>query len=716
MAFFKGRTRGNENSAAAGGGVGTDTLEAPEVAAPPRKKLKPGEMLASVINESTPSAAVEMLKENTLFALPNGHSWVALGLPSANIKGLSSKFKSDADKGSIIELIKGGQISTVATSDMLSDEVFGIIPTVDTLSRVGEYSLLTNAKYVWITLSQAPSGDLLANPIAETDYAAALRIANGDITLAEVLPEVWAWAGGALPDEATPEMDVAPVVAAVESHDEPLLVEAAPVDPFDDPFGDAPIDYNSLEGGDDEGDLAEDDGDDEDDPWVPPADEAGEAPEEEYYENEPDRVVNTAEVQSMISRRFLNSDLNLEIDLSTFEANFNTSAPAISFPLEDGATDWLGRQINQLSRQANTELAQLHFANQDELRELYVSLMSQHIETVIEHVSPDRDGSYYSELMKAAKKGLAERLASSPAQVSSLRKELDERYEREANSLGKQAAEQAIVLYRRQNRARHERELAEINTNSTQAAEEVFDGEQQIILEYRVKDAEGRIDLGTTKILEVLMERQLHNRVAEEEMVKDWSAQMMTFIDDNRKSDVARADVLADKLSRENQVKGLKAEHKARVKELRSEHEANVARLGADMQKLRAEAVAELSARQDSYEHTLSMEKLKTESAEGRVAVLFSQMQNLEGTIEKSWERQIGFLEAENRSYAEEQVRSAKIFGWSNKIMVGLVIVAFLAALAVGFIVGNNWDGSQQVAASTATALLGASEGLPFLG
>lgn len=728
MVFFKGKNRDAETAPATGGGVGTETLEAPvaavveTVAAAPagRKKLKPGEMLASVINESTPSAAVEMLKENTAFALPNGSSWVALGLPSANIGGLSSKQKSDADKGSIIELIKGGQIATVATADMLSDEVFGIIPTLDTLSRVVEYSLLKKAKYVWITLSLTPSGDLLANPIADTDYETALAVAEGNKSLSQVLPEVWAWAGGSPVEVITP---VAPVAVVDES--EPELAGGGTVtpleDPYDNPFG-AEIDYNALEGeAEDEGDLddgsdaeVEPEAEDEVQPqWVQEQGHEEEGADDEPY-LDPDRVVNTGEVKDMISRRFLNSDLGLEIDLSTFEANFNTSAPAISFPLEDGATDWLGRQVNQLSRQANTELAQLHFANLDELRELYVSLMSQHIEAVIDHVSPDREGSYYSELMKAAKKGLAERQANAPALVSGLRKELDERYEREATSMGKQAAEQAIVLYRRQNRARHERELAEINANGTAAAEEVFDGEQQIILEYRRKDADGRIDIGTTKILEVLMERQMHNRASEEELLKGWSAQMMAFVDDNRKADVARADALSEKLSRESQVEVVKAEHAARIQELRAEHDAKVAATETEMQRLRSDAVIELTARQASYEHNLSLEKVKTESAEGRVAVLFQQMSTIESTIEKSWEKQVALLEAENRSYAQEQARSAKFFSWSNKTMVGLLIAVFLAALAVGFIFGSNWDGSQR-AVATATALMGDPGALPFL-
>ena len=408
------------------------------------------------MKESTVGAAVALLRENEPFALPSGKSWVVLALPVEGIGGLSMKQKNDEAKGSLIELITADEITTVATADMLESEIFGIIPSVKSLGRMDEFSLLKNAKYLWVVLTQTPEGSLSADPVADTTYADALNISQGFSSLAKTLPEVWVWGGGSV-DDAAKVPSAAAIVAAEDTatvandavpaaSDEPLTGDGNDDSSDEDnPFGpdagadEEPIDYNDLadDSGDDlnefEQQFADEGSDQVDQSDIDPA---AEADPEEYD----DRVFDETEVRATIARRFLSSDLDLEVDLETFEVNFNTGAPVISFNLEDEATtDWLGRQVNQLARQANTELEQLHFNNENALRELYVSLMSTHMERVIKDVSPDRDGSYYNRLMKAAKEELKERQRTGPEEVSALRKELHARYESEAAARGRQA-------------------------------------------------------------------------------------------------------------------------------------------------------------------------------------------------------------------------------------------------------------------------------------
>jgi hypothetical protein len=705
------------------------------------KKRKPQEMLSSVVKESTVGAAVALMRENEPFALPSGKSWVVLGLPVKNIGGLSMKQKNDEAKGSLIELITADEITTVATSDMLDEEIFGIIPSAKSLARMDEFSLLKNTEYVWVVLTQSPEGALLAEPVAPATYVQAVAVAEGHSTLAQILPEVWTWGGGAAADtgastESLPTTAVATVVSAESPVDEPLTGEAAPLPEEDSPFGDGPtaddepIDYNEL--ADAENEISDDpdlsayehefaDQADQDVEPAGPGEKAVEASaasgtNQEYHQD--DRVVDEAEVRSSIARRFLSSDLDLEVDLETFEVNFNTGSPIVFFPLEDDASDWLGRQVNQLARQANTELEQLHVDNQNSLRELYVSLMSQHVERVIVDVSPDREGSYYQRLMQAAKDDLAERQRSTPEEVSALRRELNERYENEAQARGRQAAEQAILRYKEQNRPRHERELAEVGLTAERASEEFFDGAQQIILDTRRKDAQARLDLGKTKILDVLMERQQQHREAEEALLRSWSAQMMTFIDENRKDDIARSEALAEQLSGDTQVEALRTEHAARVQELRADQEARVTELNAEIQRFREDAVAELNAREETWNHTLSLEKQKTLAADHRASDLLKQFEQLGPAIEDQYKKRIATLETDKESYSLELERASKIQSRANKIMVVLVIVLALAALAVGFIVGAVVSGSQAApaaAAATVSAWPGVGEFLPTL-
>lgn len=732
MAMWR-KNRGAEDGDSAvgtdesGGGVALATRAA--------KKRKPHELLSSVVKESTAGAAVALLKDNAAFALPNGRCWVVLGLPVEEIGGLSMKQKNDEAKGSLIELITADEISTVATAEMLTGETFGIIPSAKTLNRMDEFSLLKNARYLWTTLEQRPDGSLKAEPIDYADYETALSISRGNTSLADVLPATWAWGGGdtgtdSAENTATVANDTveaaadAPFGAAPDTGDS--AVDADSGTGVDDPFGGAAevgeeVDYNAMAADDDgESGSFEDDSVDggefvpdfENAPDVDADDDSadGDSGQQEYFD---DREVTEEEVRATIARRFLSEDLDLPVDLETFEVNFNTSSPIVTFPVEEDATDWLGQHVNQLARQANTELEQLHLNNQDSLRELWVSLMSNHIEQVIADVSPDREGAYYHRLMSAARADRDALKRESPAQIAAARKALNERYEADAASRGEQAKEQAILRYREQNRPRHEREIAEIGLATERVMEESFDGATQTILEMRRRDANARIDLGKTKILDVLMERQQEQREAEEALLRSWSVQMTEFVDENRKEDIARSEALAAQLSRDTQVADLKAEHAAGVQEMRANQESKIAELNEDIRRIRQDALDELAAREQTWQHQLNLKDKDNEKVNTRVQDLVNQMGTLKDTYKDQYEQRIATLKADKES-AEQALlnNSAMMSGFSRNYMA-MMIIMFLAVLAVGFIIGFAVSGSPEPAASAAVLTTYAGNWLP---
>lgn len=716
MAFRK-KNRGAE----VGGSTAVETETGGGVAVATKKKRKPQELLTSVIKESTVGAAVALMRDNERFALPNGTSWVVLGVRAEAIGGLSMKHKNDEAKGSIIELITADEIHTVATMEMLEVDTFGIIPSEKTLGRMDEFSLLKNAPYIWVVMTQTPENTLSAEPVADATYADACDVSRGSTPISEILPEVWSWGEGAA--DGAPDMTF--LSTGGGSVDEPLIGGAAGFDDAaDNPFlgagtsddAEPAIDYNELSDGDAPafGSEFEQEFEQEFDSTPEPVVTVSPVVIPEALpgvDRVVDRVVDETEVRASIARRFLSTDLNLEIELDTFEINFNTNSPVIVFPLEEGDTDWLGTQINQLARQANTEMEQLHSNNKDALRELWVSLMSQHAEQVIVDVSPDREGSYYHRLMTAAKDDLADRRKDGPMEVAALRRELNERYEGEAATRGRQAAEQAVLRYKEQNRARHERELAEVGLASERASEEFFDGTQQVILNTRRKDAMARMDLGRTKILELLVERQQEQRDAEEALLKSWSAEMTRVLDDHRKDDIARSEALAEQLSRSTEIDALNAAHAERVQELRSEQAERIALLNKEGQKIRDEAVAELDRREQEWRHQISLEQVNTTSATNRANDLISQFAQFTTTVNGQHSLQVASLESD-KSARSREARAA------TKMMTILIILIGVAALAVGFIVGSAVTGAPvdpSAAAAGVASWLGAGALPPTL-
>jgi len=725
MKLGKGAANLLDNKAKDGSEQGADG--AALTATPVVKKRKADELLSSVVGESTVGSAIGLMRKNAAFILPDEKSWVVLGLQVSDIGGLSMKQKNDEAKGSLIQLITADQITTVTTADMLSAEVLGIIPNEESLSRMDEFGLLRNAPYLWIVVRQKSDGSLDAGPVSDAGLRASFEdvvaVSSGELSLASLLPDVWTAAGGSDEDLTTTAVsevsadEPEPEAVSSSRSDEPL---AAPADGFvddDSPFGDEPVDYDALDSADDElpiedalADEAEDadDAEDEDEADANDDDDADFGDPEPAAESETveeavasapatpvdDRIVNEAEVQDSIARRFLTSDLDLEVDLGQFESNFIVRTNPIAFDFgvtltETGTdSDWLSQQVKQLSLQANVQLEQLHDNHKASLREYYVSLMSAHIEQVITDVSLDNEGSYYYRLSRAAKADFTQRQRQSPEEVSALRRELNERYDGEADARAAQAAEAARLRYKEQNRARHERDLAEIALENERASESMFAGARQVILETRRKDALSRIDLGATKIFDVLVERQVENRAAEETMLKEWSDRMALLIDENRKSDLARSEALAEQLSRINQVEELKAEHSARVAELRQEQVARVSDMSADLERAREEAFAELTTQSTAWNNSLAEERQKTDAAQGQIKTLLAEFDQLGPTLESHYKNQIESARVEADSYSLALERSGKVQSRANKTMVGLIVVLALASLAVGFIAG----------------------------
>ena len=118
------------------------------------KKAK--DSLALVIDETEPGAALDLIRQNEKWMLPNG-AGIILSLPvdapieDGGIGGLGKvSAKGDEDKGSILQRIADDKIQVFMTQDMLSHNILGIIPTEQSLSAegMGEYTLFDKALFM----------------------------------------------------------------------------------------------------------------------------------------------------------------------------------------------------------------------------------------------------------------------------------------------------------------------------------------------------------------------------------------------------------------------------------------------------------------------------------------------------------------------------------------------------------------------------------------
>ncbi|MEW1548344.1 hypothetical protein [Streptomyces tsukubensis] len=654
-----------------------------------------------MVRETAIPAAVELLRSNMPFVLPSGTAWVMLVLAADSIGGLSKRHGRDEAKGSIIELISSDQILTVATAEMIQEEVFGIIPTSETLERVEEYALLTGAAYTWAVVWQKPSGDLLVDLVNDATFAQARSIVAGTTSLEEALGEkAWAEHSGLVA-----EAGASGASPAVLGEDEGDAI-------FDEISGDE-VAGEALDGEPLFSDVVDDEGTetpifDQDDTGFAPAESGPDYEGDEMvgyegfdetdygygiegdYQEADDTVLpaDQAQVRDVIARRFLSEELNLEVRLDEFNATFAIGAPVVQIAVPEGATEWLGDQVAQLNRQANANLAQLRSAHEDELRALYVNLMSAHTEQVIRDVATDRAGSRYKLLKDAAESEHQQRRAEKDVKIRATRAEIAKGYEAQASKVAQQAALSAELQYKERNRPRMEREQLDTVAGIERDIEDTHVHNQQEILRVRRSDATLKMQTGQTQIFEVLAERQSEYLAAEEGRLNQWKSDIQRVVDDNRKADIAQSETLAEHLRTKDEIGVLRREQQGLLESVRAEHTDRIRRMEEELERSRKDAITRMTARDTEWQHNLDLEKQRTSSQAARATDLLQQLSTVEDSVAKRYQRRLAEMQTDKESYANELARASEIQSRSNKILVVMIVTLSLLMSVSGFIVG----------------------------
>ncbi len=670
------------------------------------RKKKPDELLSSVVRETAIPAAVELLRSNPRFVFPSGTAWVMLVLAAEEIGGLSKRHGRDEAKGSIIELIGSDQIKTVATPEMLAEDVFGIIPTEDTLERMAEYSLLTGATYAWAVAWHGPSGELLVDLVQDATFAQAREVAAGVTTLEEAIGEqAWREHSGISWEE--PPTTAGPWTQSTDDED-------AVFDWVDeDDHEHAPAEQPSVEI-DVEDEEAAATGSDDAPGWLDDEDApAGPSAEPEYGTDEPSGfeedddagteeddgeepmvlLADEEEVREVIARRFLSEDLDLDVRLDEFDATFAIGAPVVQIAVPEGATEWLGDQVAQLNRQANADLARLRHAHEDELRTLFVTLMSAHVEQVIRDVATDREGSRYKALRDEAERAHRERQGEKEQRIRARKAEIAQDHDAQARRLAEQAAIQAEIQYKERHRSKMNREQADAAAEIERILENAHSHDRQEILRVRRSDAALKMQAGTTRIFEVLAERQSEYLTAEEQRLAEWKAEVQGIVDDNRKADIAQYEALAEHQRTTDEIGALRREQDALVESLRSEHAERIRRLEEELERSRKDAVTAMQGRDEEWQHSLHLERAKTDSQTQRVTDLLTQVETVEASVVRRYEARLVEMQTDKDSYANELARASEIQSRSNKILVVLLVALSLLSGVAGFIGGAALGG-----------------------
>nr|DAM72780.1 MAG TPA: protein of unknown function (DUF5401) [Herelleviridae sp.] len=754
---------GKKDKAAADGG---GAIEETQAAAPAQAETKAPavdaraakDSLTLVIDETEPGAALDIIRQNTEWLLPNGIG-VILALPvdasieDGGIGGLGKvSSKGNEDKGSILQRIADDKIQVCATEDMLRHNILGVIPTPASLGPdgMGEYTLFDRAKFLLTSVTPRPDGTLETVPvhfdeatglievpdgdIDTVTLAQAQEIASGSVTLASLIPTLWKRLGGEGADEEVVEEDIvedtapaAPTLPPTAAQNESVeAVENLPhFDPDDIPDEPMADELPSDEGLYDEDDEDENPFDDIEEasapaPHVPTQTEEVEVAPEVAPVDE--RVFNKDAVRTAVARRFLDDSLDFAVDMTPFETllGYEVDTPA-QFSLDHlDSANWLDSQIKMLSQQANTVLADQRRRDIEELRNLFFSLVSRTGDEISSQMSIDEDAENTWAKTMAEVNGNETKALADLIEISEKEKAvLADRYQQEREAFIQARIGEERVRYDERHKPALTRQMDDLETSIRLDIESDYEARRYEILRARKTSAQGAFDAAITKVMDHLIEKRAEQVQREAELIEKFRVEMSTFLDENRKEDIARTQALQEQLSRQNIVEEKSAEFAAREQELheqiaRERDEAHKRVLAAQdeankvLERMRQENDAQLA--QARAEVQRANERVKEEAE--RVGVVRDE-------IARQFQSQVESLQTDKQLLMDQMDRENLVAKRANRLYIALAVLVALAFLALGVIIGmlvHGATGSSAHAASMMEWVMNSAAGGGTLG
>jgi putative membrane protein len=692
------------------------------------KKAK--DSLSLVIDETEPGAALDLIRGNQPWLLPNGVG-VILSLPvdvpveEGGIGGLGRiSSKGNEDKGSILQRIANDKIQVFMTGDMLSHNILGIIPTEQSLGAegMGEYTLFDKAIFM-LTSVDMRDGRPVVNPAHYDEYynestktidvpagdvdtitlAQAQAISSGAVALSSLIPSLWRRLGGDVSIDDSGDTDGADevekiedanVVDAADASENVENVENLPnFDPdeiLDEPLDDdLPSDEGIYDGDDDVEDPFKDLDVDSDSRVNGEAVKADSADLTTKVDD--DRVFGREAVRDTMARRFLDEDLGFTVDLTPFEALFGHELDdPVGFALDHLDSDnWLDSQIKLLSQQANDALVNQRRRDIEELRDLFFSLVSNTGDEIAAKMSTSQSAdNIWSQTLAEADANANKSRDALVDIVGAQRAAIIKDYEQKRDEFAHSELVHARARYDDQNRASLDRQLSELEPKLRSSIDDAYAIRKREILDARKTAAQASFDASVTKVMDYLIQKRSEQVTREAELMEQFRTQMGEFLDENRKEDIARAEALREQLARQNIVDEKSAEFAAREKELhdqiaRERDEAEKRWRAA--QEERDEIIARMNQEKEvalaQAQEEIKRANERTEQEAARVNVVREE-------ISRQYESQVAFLENDQKTLMAQMNRESITSKRANRLYVAFAVLVALAFLALGTIAG----------------------------
>ena len=685
---------------------------------------KHNETLASVLSESVLEALLDEFasNENFIGEFEGETAYIGLLFNVNDIGGLSKKTNRDEDKGALVEQIKSGRIKALITPALLADECMVIVPDAVTIDAMSEFSILENVSYRLCYVTK--SGKIVA-----TNTTVQLSDVQAIFQYDDKAEDVFFKNGShyfKIPNQSdftndnstggnTEEFASDDVTSDVDDDYEeltdpdaesasapvPIVEDFAPVEneqDYDEP--DSIEDYDVTA----EDDFVSDDfqnevvseGEDEPVDYIDSNDEDAEDME----------TVSDEAVADTIARKFYSSELGLEITSEPFDVQFMNDKPYVPFD-ENRGEGWLNEYLNNMSRNANAEMMQLHNANISKLRKRYLQLVAMHCEDIQRKLDISDENTRYGQINKGLKAQRVEAKRNIGSEVDKRKKSLEEAWDRKLEQVGEDASRMAKQQYRERFGEAHDAELFRLEPDVAQEIEDSYQDAVRQMNEERRIEASKTLDYGINSILKDTAEEYESMLQSEQTRYRELQNSMLDFIESNRKDEVARIETLKAEQERNSRAGQVMQEATDRINQMKAEFETSREALKMEIEDIQRNSDARFNRSKQDYEDRLQDARNQNDALQKRFDDLLARYANIDKEKEQEFSARIGEISDDRDAWKSrcEHIQSANKH--SNIISIFLLIVSVVAAVAIGIICGyamcsNNNSSQSNVQPPTA--------------
>lgn len=663
--------------------------------------------LVKVLEESVWESVHEEFKNNKQFVIKDENDnicYVAFLFDTRQCGGLAGKeARKDESKGSILEAIKIGSIKTYLRVEMLMDEVFIIIPDIETVDAMDEFGILADGEYVLCTVSEDGTDiktitDSEDNEITVSFDTIRNLIQNGT-DVHSIFP-------GAV-DMTDSILGMLSGNAAPTSHEE-----------FDEDFDDL---------GDDDLEVLPDDLEDEE---LPPDDLEGvheapaipqpvptvpstsapvstEVPTQEQEESYDAETINADDddggydefeditedvVEEYVARRFYSDDLGLEVSTEPFDMQFMHGNSYVPFN-EDRGTGLLNENIANLAKDANVRMQRMHSENLFRMRERYMQLIQEHCANIVTSLDIHDSKQKYGIMFDSFERNKEVNLTDMPTSVEKKKIQLTEAWNKKLDQVAEAAAAAARTQHIERFGRSHEADIQNLESREKDEIEKDYQAAIRRLHSDRKVEASKLLDLAVNSTLKDMSELYLKVLHAEQREQSRLQREITKFIDDNRKDEKARIETLAEERRQTNKAEEVRREYAAKIKAMSAEFDMKKTVLQADIDRMHQEHELERQKMEKEWSKRINEEKSRSAEVQNRLDELLDKYAEVDANKTLEYQKKLEDLESEKETWkrhTDDIIEAHKKSDSTNfKLSIVVIIAAVIAAIGIGFMCGS---------------------------